>query len=197
MITKVLEAFNLPEDEKIVEEFFSANLLLIDEFLAGKNANGGHIIFFFDKRRENGVVAPLELQVSLVADPNMSDKVAYFLRESDKPINLKFQQDTTLSYGEVVQTGLLALLKSTVEKVYAPIFREKEDWGKVTDPKEKADFLDQTDDFVKMLESQLENLKGEVELKLPAHDFEQYDLKPATYQKLVQVKEIVEVCKGF
>lgn len=80
----------------------------------------------------------------------MQGKICYFLRQSDKPINLKFAQarkisflfvlfslfcqDTTLSYGELTP-GLLHLWKSTVELVYAPMLKENEDWGALKDPK--------------------------------------------------------------
>jgi dynein heavy chain, axonemal len=117
-------------------------------------------------------------------------KACYFLRQSDKPINCKFAADATVSFGELTPS-LLALWKSSVGNVFAPMLREKEDWGLVKSSKERADFLDQTDEFVFGLDRQLGNLKGEVELRMPNFDWAPFDLKPAVYAKLAAHRELV------
>jgi len=121
MISKVNETFNLAEDDKSVETFFGENGSVIDDWLAGKAANDSHVIFFhdlrsFDDKEEKMLAGSPELKVSVVSDPSFQGKVAYFLRQSDKPINLKFAQDATVSYGELTP-GLLHLWKCTVESV--------------------------------------------------------------------------------
>jgi dynein heavy chain len=121
---------------------------------------------------------------------NNQRKACYFLRQSDKPINCKFATDATVTFGELLP-GLLTLWKSSVEKVFAPILREKDDWGQANNAKECGDFLDQTDDFVAGLERQLGNLKGEVELRMPMFDFSPFELKPAVYTKLAAHKELI------
>jgi hypothetical protein len=160
MISKVNETFNLglEAEDVLVETFFSHNSADIDEWLAGKCANNSHVLFFYDSRptdeKDEAPPGPPELCLCTVPDVTKRGKACFFLRQSDKPINLKFAQDTTLNFGELAP-GPLNLFKSLIEKAWTPLLREADDWGKVKDGKERADFLEQTDDYIAALEKQV------------------------------------------
>jgi hypothetical protein len=119
------------------------------------------------------------------------------VRQSDKPINLKFAQDTTLNFGEMLPGGSLNLFKSLLQNVWTPVLRESDDWGKVKDAKDRAEFLEQAEEFVSALDKQIGHLKGEVELKLPQFNFEPYELKPNIYQKLAGHREVASECSAL
>jgi hypothetical protein len=135
------------------------------------------------KDKDGADIVDLKCTTSVI--DGMRGKIGYFLRQSgDKPVNMKIGQDTTVSYGELTP-GLLGVFKTSLESAYLPLIQESADtWGKLKEEKKKAEFFDQTSEFITMLAKQLNNLKGDAELKQPAFNFDPYDLKPAVYAKL-------------
>jgi len=205
MINKIMETFNVDEDNKLVETFFAEQAMHeVTGWLKGNVASP--VIFFYDTRyekidpadekkmnesftkeglkdKDGADIVDLKCTTSVI--DGMRGKIGYFLRQSgDKPVNMKIGQDTTVSYGELTP-GLLGVFKTSLESAYLPLIQESADtWGKLKEEKKKAEFFDQTSEFITMLAKQLNNLKGDAELKQPAFNFDPYDLKPAVYAKL-------------
>lgn len=104
-----------------------------------------------------------ELFISYGDSALMNSKCCYFLRQGAQEIDSSVANDTSLLYGELLDSPL-ETIKSLLSSTYAPLFAESSEWGS-TNEEQKADFNEEMNKFMRNLTSAVESISGGLELR--------------------------------
>jgi dynein heavy chain len=188
MCAKIVQAFNveLPLAEKCIRD----NKKKVDFFLL--DAKSPPKLFFFYQPRQ---FKTPELFVSSLGDSEkLEGKCLYFIRDSNKPVNIKVNQDSTVLSGEI-GADILLTFQSSLSNVFKPLLAiegNTQQWGQIKQNKEKSSFLDNLSKFDEDLKRKIANLRGDIELRSPQAPFDRIEQKPASYAKAAKDKMVLE-----
>ena len=104
-----------------------------------------------------------ELFVSFGDSTIMNSKCCYFLRVGTDGVDTSVANDTSLLYGELLDSPL-ETFKSLLQSTYSPLFAESSEWGR-TNEEQKADFNEEMNKFMRNLTSAVESISGGLELR--------------------------------
>jgi len=128
-------------------------------------------------------------------DEKLRGKCVYFVRDSDKPIKTTVASDESVIAGEL-SADILPAYEEMVSKVYYPMLCNQSDWGQIKDERERKTFLKDTSKFVDGLQRKMENLRGDIELKVPGDPYDKIEQKPAVYAKVCAEVHLTAINDG-
>jgi len=189
MADKLTQSFGVT-DEQIVACFRSIKKKL-EAFFADPTSPPK--LFFYYQPRKRTSRQPELFLASATDGDKLEGKCLWFLRNTapKQAVNTKIGQDATVLCGEM-NSEILQTFEGTLSQVYAPLLKSQEQWGQITQEKDKRAFLDTIAKFDEDLKKRISNLRGDVELRSPESPYDKIEQKPASYAKAAQDAKLVE-----
>ena len=188
MQQKLVQSFSV--DPAVAEKALRDNKKRVDVFLS-EPASPPKLFFFYQPRFPGGAA---ELFLSVGGEGERLDsKAVYFLRDSNKPVNLKQAQDATVLSGEI-GLDILQSFQASLSEVYFPLLQQQSEWGRIKAGREKSAFLESVHAFQSELSRKIANLHGDLQLAAPPAPYDSIEQKPAAFLKASKDKQTVDAC---
>jgi len=182
---KLMSTFNVDDETSL--RCLVTNRKKIDAFLS--DVKSPPKLFFFLQQRAN---SKPEILLSIGGDGDkLEGKCFYLLRDSNRAINIRNYQDTTVLCGEVT-ADILQTFESTLSQVFHPLLQRQDEWGLIKQQTTKQAFLEHMSKYDADLNRKIQNLSGDVELRNPSSKYDNIEQKPAAYAKAAKDSAILE-----
>ena len=179
---KDIVKINCESTDEIIDKCIETYNNEIDNWY--KNGIAGSKIYFYNVNNNENNENIIEMSTE---SPVIEDQCIYFLKVSEKAINVKIRSDNTVLTGSISKTSLVPMLEQTLTKIYEPMLQTTEEWNAIGNTKNqvvlspttgtttKDLFLKKERQFAELLQTNIANLGTGIDLPLPNAPYDNID----------------------